>query len=723
MARTQSVSVQGNGRTRSRPSDLHDDLFAPPVPRADAIPRPTLVGTLTATSCPLVVVSAPAGYGKTTVLAQMAEIDTRPTAWMRCTDHDSDARSVLIHVHDALARCPDFGRQQPVLLIVDDAHLIEGKRTLDAILGVPDDLPPGSTMMIATRHELGGPAARMRSQGRIHEVGTASLAMDVGETTRLVRAFGLDASEEEVAALTDRTEGWPAALSLAMVSAVDDDRTAGLEAFGGTSRFMADYLRSEFFERNPDQIQFLTRTSIVRTVNGPLCDAVLGTTGSGEILAGLARTNGLVLPTADPGSFRYHELYRGFLLAELVVREPELVAPLHAKAAHWFREQGEHEEAVGHAFAAHEPDLAADSIGRCGLAVFWRGGMATVRGWLTQLDDDTLLRWPSVAIEGAWVHSLIGMPAEADRWVDLAERGIPNDPPPDGSASVGASLARLRSMMCRDGVEQMQRDASNACEAETDWSLWRDSSLFGVAIAHALSGDLIAAERLWHEAVDIGREVGAIPGLTLSLSELARAAVARGAWATAADLSERAASLILGAGLSDYATSALTYAMHARVALHQGLPQQASEHLERAIGLLPLLTYALPWYAVQVRLELGWALLALARPEEAKSRLAEIDGVVWKRPGLGSLLPEIDHLRQAIVAGAADAVAASGLTPAELRLMPLLPTHLSFEDIGSHLFVSRSTVKTQAISIYRKLGVSSRGEAVEQARSMHLLDP
>ena len=168
------------------------------------------------------------------------------------------------------------------MLIVDDAHLIEGKRTLDAILGVPDDLPPGSTMMIATRHELGGPAARMRSQGRIHEVGTASLAMDVGETTRLVRAFGLDASEEEVAALTDRTEGWPAALSLAMVSAVDDDRTAGLEAFGGTSRFMADYLRSEFFERNPDQIQFLTRTSIVRTVNGPLCDAVLGTTGSGE---------------------------------------------------------------------------------------------------------------------------------------------------------------------------------------------------------------------------------------------------------------------------------------------------------------------------------------------------------------------------------------------------------------------------------------------------------
>ncbi len=486
---------------------------------------------------------------------------------------------------------------------------------------------------------------------------------------------------------------------------------------------MADYLRTEFFERNADQIPFLTRTSIVRTMNGPLCDAVLGTTGSGEILAGLARTNGLVLPTADPGSFRYHELYRGFLLAELDVREPELVAPLHAKAARWFREQGEHEEAVGHAFAAHEPDLAADSIGRCGLAVFWRGGMATVRGWLTQLDEDTLLRWPSLAIEGALVHSLMGLPAEADRWFDLAERGIPNDPPPDGSASVEASLARLRSMTCRDGIEQMQRDASIACEAEADWSVWRASSLLGVGVAHALSGDLIAAERVWHEAVDIGREVGAIPGLTLTLSELARAAVSRGAWATAAELSDSAASLILGSGLSDYATSALTYAMQARVALHQGLPQQATEHLERTVGLLPLLTYALPWYAVQVRLELGWALLGLARPEEAESRLAEIDGVVWKRPGLGSLLPEIDHLRQAIVAGAADAVAASGLTPAELRLMPLLPTHLSFEEIGSHLFVSRSTVKTQAISIYRKLGVSSRGEAVEQARSMHLLDP
>ena len=248
-------------------------------------------------------------------------------------------------------------------------------------------------------------------------------------------------------------------------------------------------------------------------MNGPLCDAVLGTTGSGEIIAGLARTNGLVLPTADPGSFRYHELYRGFLLAELVVREPELVAPLHAKAAHSFREQGEHEEAVGHAFAAHERDLAADSIGRCGLAVFWRGGMATVRGWLTQLDDDTLVRWPSVAIEGAsgpLADRHAGRSGQLGRpgGTRIRERSVP----PDGSASVGASLARLRSMMCRDGVEQMQRDASNACEAETDWSLWRDSSLFGVAIAHALSGDLIAAERLWHEAVDIGREVGAIQG-------------------------------------------------------------------------------------------------------------------------------------------------------------------------------------------------------------------
>ncbi len=722
MATTQSAGVQENGLVRSRPADVDGDLFAPPAPRAAAIERPTLVGTLTGSSCPLVVVSAPAGYGKTTMLAQIAELDPRPKAWMRCTERDRDARSVLAHIHAALERCLDLGARHPVLLIMDDAHLIEGKRALDALLAVPDELPPGSTLMIATRHEVGSPAARMRSQGRIHEVGTASMAMDVDEAARLVRAFGVEASKEQVAALTDRTEGWPAALSLALVTAVDDHRTAELGAFGGTSRFMADYLRSEFLERNPDQVQFLTRTSIVRTLNGPLCDAVLGTTASAQVLASLAGTNGLVLPAADPGSFRYHKLYRGFLLAELDAREPELVAPLHAKAARWFREQGEHEKSVGHAFAADEPDLAADSIGRCGLAVFWRGGMATVRGWLTQLDDDTLLRWPSVAIEGAWVHSLIGMPAEADRWIDLAERGVPNDPPPDGSASVETSMARLRSMLCRDGVEQMQRDASFACEAEADWSVWRASSLLGLGIAYTLSGDLVAAERVWHEAVDIGREVGAIPGLTLTLSELARTAVGRGAWATAAELSDSAVSLILGAGLSDDARSALAYAMQARVALHEGLPLPATEHLERAIGPLPLLTYSLPWYAVQVRLEIGWALLALARPEEAETRIAEIDAIVWKRPGLGTLLPEIDRLRQAIVAGAADAVAASGLTPAELRLLPLLPTHLSFAEIGSQLFVSRSTVKTQAISIYRKLGVSSRGEAVEQARSMHLLD-
>jgi LuxR family maltose regulon positive regulatory protein len=280
----------------------------------------------------------------------------------------------------------------------------------------------------------------------------------------------------------------------------------------------------------------------------------------------------------------------------------------------------------------------------------------------------------------------------------------------------------LRAFMCAAGPEQMMTDATLAVSEEPQWSPWRDQALCASAEAHLLAGAVDEAAALFEESSLVATATGNTDELVVSESELALLAMDRGHWSMAAAHLERALAAIDESRMYDYATSVLAYAGAARLAMHRGDRVEIDRRLTQAMRARPSLTYMLPTLAVRVRLQLAKMHSALGDHTTARHLLREIDDILLHRPALGSLVDEVADLRRILTASPQGGVAgASALTSAELRLLPYLQTHLTIREIGDRLFVSRNTVSSEVSSIYRKLGVSSRHDAVERATAIGLL--
>jgi LuxR family maltose regulon positive regulatory protein len=287
-------------------------------------------------------------------------------------------------------------------------------------------------------------------------------------------------------------------------------------------------------------------------------------------------------------------------------------------------------------------------------------------------------------------------------------------------ATFESGRALLRATMCAGGVEQMLRDARFAVSQEPAWSGWRDQALWALAEAHLLAGDTDQAETCFAESCSAAVEHGQIDILILGESHLARLAMDRSDWQEGADRLNLALAAIDRHRMQDYVTSLLAYSGAARLSLHRGDVGEAQRYLARAMRGRPSATYAFPTLAVRVRTELGRLYLALGDATTPRQLLREIEDIVIQRPALGTLLEQVEALKVAL-GGASAGTGPSPLTPAELRLLPYLQTHLTLGAIAERLFVSRSTVNSQVTSIYRKLGVSSRPDAVSQATIKGLL--
>jgi LuxR family transcriptional regulator, maltose regulon positive regulatory protein len=293
---------------------------------------------------------------------------------------------------------------------------------------------------------------------------------------------------------------------------------------------------------------------------------------------------------------------------------------------------------------------------------------------------------------------------------------------PDGSANLASWTRLLRAAACRDGVDRMRRDAERAAAQIAPGSLWRGTCLSILAAAYLLAGDDRRADAVFADAYEAAQVSGAVEAASIALAERSLVAIARGAWREAEGLAHRARDMVREAELDDYATSSIVYAASGRAALRQSDWVRAHDDIDRSERLLPLLTHALPWLAVQVRLELVRLHLALTDTARARELMAEVDELLVRRPDLGVLADEAAELRARLDTDRPSADGwASTLTAAELRLLPLLATHLSFRQIADRLRVSRNTVKTQAISVYRKLGVSSRSDAIDRAVELGLV--
>jgi LuxR family transcriptional regulator, maltose regulon positive regulatory protein len=729
--------------------ELSESKFQPPAARRGIVARTALVDRIATAQAPVITVVAPPGYGKTTLMAQWAERIGPRVAWVSCDEKDNDPVVLLSALAVALDRIepvdpaifwalassgagitvvPRFvaaitSMQRPVTVVLDHAEAVTNKQCLNTIAELVLHLPPGWQFALASRTGVPLPAARLRAQGGIVEIGAGDLAMGPLEASWLLKGAGAEVTEASIHDLVQRTEGWPAGLYIAALAMKSGTRQSEVGfTFTGDDVFMGDYLRSELLDGvSGAETSFLARTSVLDRMCGPLCDAILAEKGSGRVLDRMESRNLLVVPLDRRREwYRYHHLLRELLQSELRRREPELIADLHFRAAAWFEANGMPEAAVEHAQAAGDYDRLARLVLGLQQRVWASGRVETVLRWMEWLRDITSAEhYGAIAVHGSLIFALLGRPAEAERWAASAERASPTGILPDGSTMEG-TLAYLRAILCRAGVGDMRRDARIAWEGLSPASPYRATMLYTEGVSYLLEGDRLRADPILARAFEVAMGAGSLPLAALILAEQCGAAADRDDWPEVTALAQRAVAIVEDGCLGDYWTSALVYAWAARAALHRRDVPQARSYLGRASRLRPLLTYVLPVVSVQALLEMACSYMTLADPGGAAAVLTQAHEILQQRPDLGVLPRRAAELQSRLATINEGAVGASSLTAAELRLLPLLSTHLSFREIGERLFVSLHTVKTQAYSAYRKLGVSSRSEAVARARELGL---
>jgi len=736
--------------------DLFLSKLRRPLVRPGTVRRSSLIERLAgADQHPIVSVVAPAGYGKTTLLSQWAQANGQAFAWVSVEEPDNDPKVLLTYVAEALDEVEPVGERvfaalaspgssvpgsvvprlgaafasmtAPVALVLDDVHVLHNPECRAALSVLADHVPGGSRLVLAGRDEPPLRIARLRAEGKLLEIGPDDLSLTPGEAASLLGAAGAVLGEDEVAALHQRTEGWPAGLYLAALFLREGDPPgSAAAAFGGGDRLVSQYIESELLARiSQREREFLTRTAVLERMCVPLSEAVLDVAGSGKLLADLARSNLLLVPLDRRNEwYRYHHLFRDMLLAQLRRDEPGLVPVLRRRAAAWCLQNGLLEEALEYSIAAEDIDTAARLVAGLGVPAYRQGRVTTVQRWFRWLDErGGIEAYPLIAVFASLLAALTARPVEAERWAEVIDRWPETDAarPADPAAEAWAAL--LRAQLCRRGVEQMRADADEAAHRFAAAGVAESAPLLFQGIARVLSGDPDGGDASFQDAASAANEADSTDVAANALCQRSLLAMARGEWSQAEVFAGQARTALRQAWLEESYLTPLVCAVQARAALHRGDIPAARGDLVSAQRLRPLLTYALPYLAVQARIELARAHLSLADIEGARTLIREIDEVLRRRPALGTLADEAQALRvQLAKERGSNTPGPSALTAAELRLLPMLCTHLSFPEIAGEKFLSRHTVKSQAFSIYRKLGVSSRSQAVARAWDLGLLE-
>jgi LuxR family transcriptional regulator, maltose regulon positive regulatory protein len=735
--------------------DLVISKMRRPLVRPGTVRRSLLERLARSELCPIVSVVAPPGYGKTTLLAQWAERNGQAFAWVSIDEPDNDPKVLLAYVAEALDEVepvdervfdalassgssvpgtvvPRLGSafasmSVPVVLVLDDVHVLRNSECRAALSVLADHVPAGSQLALAGRAEPPLRVARLRAEGKILEIGPGDLALTAGEASLLLRNAGVALGEDDVAELHRRTEGWAAGLYLAALYLREGGPLASAAvSFGGDDRLVSEYLESEFLGQvSRKQRVFLTRTAVLERMCGPLCDAVLEHNGSATVLADLAQSNLLLMPLDRRGEwYRYHHLFRDMLLAELRRQELGLIPVLRRRAASWCLRNDRTEEALEYSIAAEDVDAVAGLVVRMGVLAYRQGRVATVQRWFAWLEERGGIEGhPMVAVLAAFLSALVARPVDAERWAEVVDRWQYQDPARPADPTAEAWAAMVRAMLCRHGVERMRADADEAVARFATESFVIPTHKLAQGIARVLSGDLDGGDASLEDAASIAEKIGSPEDLVAALCERALVAITRAEWDRAEVLSCHARAALRRARREESWATPLVCAVQARVALHRADLAAVRQHLVTAQRLRPELTYALPHWALQARIELTRVYLALADTAAARTLMREIDDLLRRRPGMGNLAGQAEALRAQLSTQHDPAgPGASALTAAELRLLPLLSTHLSIPEIAGEMFLSRNTIKSEVNSIYRKLGAASRSQAITRSRQLGLLD-
>jgi LuxR family transcriptional regulator, maltose regulon positive regulatory protein len=715
------------------------------------VERPRLVDRLEASAAPLVLLNAPTGYGKSILLAQWAARDPRPFASITLGDAHNDPVVLVEWVAEALDRIepiaddvvsalgvpePDIervvlprlgraveSRETACVLVLDELERIESPQSLLVIRTLAEHACDGMQIAVASHADLALPLGRLRANRMLIELGRGELAMTTPECQTLLTGIGIELSPSDLDALIERAEGWPAALYLAGMALLDEvDASAAISRFAGDDRIVADYIRDEFLAPiSRRRLDLLRQVSILDRFNGDLCDAVLQRSGSATALRDLLHGN-MLLSSLDRRDewFRLHTLLSAMLRAELHLREPEVEPELHLRASNWWAEHGDADRAIEHAIAAEAYERAGELLWAGVPDYNARGRVATMKRWLDRLGEERLCEYPTLSLTAAQGCLARGEGSMTEHWLAITRSLLDKMRSSVRKAPLTAGLALAEAALGRDGMVAMSERAVAVGEEMPDESPWLSMCclLDGTSLLLRGCGDE-ARERLSE-----GARRGAVGGphiQVLCLTQLALLAIEEPDWQVAEMLASQARAQIERSGLGDYTTAALAFAVSAFVRSRRGMSEEAAVDLRIGTKLMHRLDEFAPWYECQTRIVLARAAARLDRVGLAQELLGEARRLIRLMPE-ASLLAK--WLRQAEAeTEAVSTSAVSDLTPAELRVLGWLPTHHSFPQIATQTHVSTNTVKTQAQAVYRKLGVSSRREAVESARAAGLLRP
>ncbi len=714
--------------------------------RDGGVSRRALIDGARGSESRVVGISAPAGYGKSTLLAEWAAAEDRNVGWATVDRFDADAASLLTLLAtasaafspEAAAVMPEMkgvgasllGRSAPVLaqalartaepfvLFVDDVHAASEPECEDVLEVVLHGVPAGSQVVLASRHEQPF-FARLRIDVPTYELSADDLRLEGQAARQIFVEHHVHASDEEVHAAVARCEGWAAGLSLCALAA---KAGAAVGAITGDERLFSEYLHRECVRTLPEDVQeFLRRTAILEQLSGDLCDEMLHRTDSWAMLRRIHASNLFLVPLDRSGRwFRYHALFRDFLLSELRRQDGAMIGTLHERAAAWLRREGMNDQAVEHLLAAGQVHPAGELVTEIAIETYQRGDIAIIERWLRQLGAPLIEASPALAVNAAWTAILQGKSPDSERWAAVLERMDIGDAPPEDILGFESARAMVRAAMCVDGPERVLADARFAVETEPEWSPWRDQALHLLGSALLLVGDEAEAREAFLLASACAAEAGNHDSILLSEAELALLAISRSAWPEAESHSRAALRAVDDNHMEGYPTTTLALATAARLALTRGDVEVAERLLARAMVARVHCTHVLPYLAMRSRLNIARVFVGFGDRAAAMHMMHEIDELLVRRPRVGVLVEEIQKFRTHLDHSLAGS-ASIPLTPAEMRLLPYLQTHLTIAEIGKRLFISRNTVSSEVGSIYRKLGVTTRGDAVGRAQEMGFL--